>query len=430
MLSILLKTLKYLILLTLPLTIFPLLTGIFGGILFPIFHNNHINYTVEKYLENVKHTVSDWGVGGGVQSFNQFQDKNNRFHLVRMNSDDWLQKLGYILPIEYSDPNIILHDDVPIDKQADLPTLMQPITVKGHPKEQWLFLTGLEWLDWIGWNAAFDDLLQYAYTDAKLNNNATVKFHFAECSSTASFLCNVWNTRSPALVHFLVDDSPLSEEEIDVDLHYKIAYRHLLPVQVRIIELGLQEAYTGLPWTTFPSKEKQLRAIVAGDRMYEQFEPYGNGMDLLFVRFNEYMDRLFDARGTVLNHFNEMDWWWGRNVIDPLGLDDFTMTVHSATFQVAIVVSTLVDFVAVRPVRWLWNEFLGTPKPGDIMFADMEFEDEEPEGDDLGDIFGFNQMFQSFSAKAEKESSEAARTAAGETSVPPETTQSGPATKL
>lgn len=421
------KTSIWLFLLTLPLTFFPIFFGTLGGLLFPVFFERHITANTEKYLTDVRDAASDWGVGGDAPSFRQFQDTKNDFHLTRINSNDWVSKLGFHLPVEYSDPDTFIRLDTPIDKHASLDTLMRETGCASAdvlPKEQWLFLTRYEWIDLDGWNAAWDDLLRHAYTDPVLNKTG---FHFAECAKTASFLCGIWNTRAPALLHFLVEDEPLREEDMDPELSYTLPPSNLRPVTVRIIELGLQDAYTGLPWTTFPSKEKQLRSIIAGDRMYEQFEPYESADELLQLRFNEYMDGLMDAPGTLLNYINEMDWWTIRNVNRPLGIDDYLGSLHGICFNVALIASSLIDGLVVRPVREVYNEFLGTPKPGDVIFADM---DDEEIGGGMDDLFGFNAMFQKVLEGAEKAASESGRTAAAGTSAPPETMHSSQTARL
>lgn len=433
MLSHLWKLFKFLFLLTLPLTILPLFQGSLGGLLFPLFQARHITKTTECYLQNVKSAVSDWGVGGDAPSFQQFQDKNNGFHLTRVNSNDWLRKLGFLLPKGYSDINYVLEHDTPIDKQASLSHLMRKKN-STKPREQWLFLTSVEWIDWDGWNAAFDDFLQYSYTNPRLNNS--VAFHFAECStaSTASFLCNVWNTRSPALIQFLVEDDNPSEpsdpapEEEEEELTYTTPLSNLLPVQVRIIELGLQEAYTGHPWTTFPSKTLQLHSLIAKEGMLQQFPPYTSPDELLLRRFNEYMDKL-DAPGTILNAINEADWWMVRNVNEPLGIEEVVTFLHSLSFTISLVGAMFVDAVVVRPTQWLWDEFLGTPKAGDVVFAGMEF-DERDQGDSgeedlMGDIFGMKDFFRRMEVEIQQASSAAGRAAQGATDPPPETTSAG-----
>lgn len=427
------KTIKYLFLLTLPWTILPIFMGTLGGILFPIFLNSHITATTEAYLKNAKHVVQDWGVGGDVPSFHSFQDKNNRFHLTRINSNDWVQKLGFLLPREYSNINYILENDIPIDRQASLTHLMQEQkNYRTRPKEHWLFLTRLEWMDWDGWNSAFDEFLQYTYTNPKLHDPSKIAFHFAECStaSTASFLCNVWNTRSPALIHFLVEDNapPQPEDLLLEGLTYPRPLTNLLPITVRIIELGLQSAYTGHPWQTFPTKLLQLKSLISKEGMYEQFPPYTTPETLLSRRFNEYIDRLLDAPGTILNQICELDWWMFRNINQPLHLESSATFLHEASFNLSLIVAILIDALLLRPLQWIWNEFLGTPKAGDVVFAGMEFDDQEGPSqttEDGDDILGLKALFKKMEGEIQRMASEAGRTAAAGTGTPPETTRSG-----
>lgn len=424
------KAAKWFLLLTLPLTILPIFLGTLSGILFPIFLNRHITTNTEHYLRDIKSAASDWGVGGSAPSFRQFQDSKNDFNLVRINSNDWVQKLGYILPIEYSDWNTIISQDTPIDKQASLETLMwekkkKNNKAKPQPRDQWLFLTHYSWLDFDGWNSAFDSLLRHAYTNPILNSTT---FHFAECSTTASFLCGVWNTRPPALLHFHIEEeSPEEEEEeeaLDPDLSYPVPYNQLLPVTVHLIELPLQESHPGLPWTKFPTPELQiLTTITRKESIISQIPPY-NPSEYLQRRYNEYLTHLLSTPHTFLSQISSLDDFLIHNLNQPLGIQSATDILYSLSYDLSLITSTIINNFLIQPTRELINEFLGTPKAGDVIFADMDDDNQEEEEED-GDIFGFGRIMEKVLADAEKAKSLAGREAKGggiATGPPPETT--------
>lgn len=278
------KTIKWTSILALPRTLCLVSHGIFGGILWAFWNSNHVSLTTDKWLYEVTDSLSEWGVGGGAMSFNEYLDSpdafGNPFRVWRLNSIDWVRRLGFILPDEYVDPTMVQQLDTPVDKYADLTTLMRDISFgspRGDqakmPREQWLFLTDYQWVPSLdGWNEAFRYAIRYAQGDRKLN--ATGLF-YAECAKNAGFLCGVWSTRAPTLAHFLVEDEPKVPDEGDEILTYRASPdAHVRPVTARIIELPLKDAYTGHPSNAILSREEQMLAIMTGDRLYEQFEPY------------------------------------------------------------------------------------------------------------------------------------------------------------
>lgn len=412
------KTLKWAFLLTLPLTFFPLFHGALGGVLWVSWNGNHVWLTTDKWLHEVKHSLSDWGVGEGVMSFNEYQDSprafDNPFGVWRINSLDWLRRLGFVLPREYADLPTMEQLDTPIDKYADLTTLMRDVSCAAEakmPREQWLFLTDYQWMSFDEWNRAFGYVVRYARGDRRLN--ATGLF-YAECARNAGFLCGVWSTRAPALVHFLVEDEPRAPDENGEILTYRASPDALRPVTVRIIEFPLTDAYTGNTGNAILSREEQMLAIMTGDHLYEQFDPY-DPMEQMMKRFNEYMGKFGDKKGELLWYLWEVEEWMTRHVTKPLGTDDAMNVVHGLTF-------TLVAGFLQVFVRWplmfmkkVVDDFTGKPKRGDLIIGDLGREEEEESLDDI-----LKDLLESLRVKAESISSQSNRqTVSGTNTISP-----------
>ncbi|OAG04989.1 uncharacterized protein CC84DRAFT_1165337 [Paraphaeosphaeria sporulosa] len=323
----------------------------------------------------MKDVLEDWGVGGDAPSFRKFMDTYNDFHLVRVNSNDWLHKLGFVLPREYSSPNDLT---IPIDKHANLETLMRDTSCRTHagkPREQWLYLSNLAFPGFNTWDTAFNGVLEYVHAHPTLNESG---FHFAMCGDTASFLCGVWSTQSPALLHFQVEDGPPNPEDLEEGLTYSAQWRHLRPVTVRLIEFPLKDEFTGLPISTFPSPKQQMLSMVAGDRLYEQIEPYDSWVQT-GKRFSEYVEKSYKTPGTVLHYVDNVDEWMIEHVTKPLGVETGLVVISQFVFQVSILGSSLVCST-IRSISYLIDSFLGRPGLGDQALAELNV-DQDPEED-------------------------------------------------
>ncbi|KAF7187699.1 hypothetical protein HII31_11038 [Pseudocercospora fuligena] len=316
-----------------------------------------------------------------AMSFQEFQDQpgtiTNSFPVLRVNSNDWFQKLGFILPDQYSDPDLIMELDTPIDKFADLTKIMRDTNHAAammKRREQWIWLTEFGWPFYSEWDKAFVTATRYAQGDRKLNKTS---MYVAECQHNAGFICNVWSTRAPALIHFIVEDDPVDLTEFEEEgLSYSASPRALRQVTARIIEFPLKDAYLNLSANTFPSQEEQVLGIMTGDKLYEQFEPY-HYMEQMMKRFNEVMQKVGDKRGELLWYVWEADRWMIENVNKPLGLEDAMTFVHDLSF---ILTGNMFQVLVLDPLRTaksLLDEFTGNPKRGDWVMGDSWQEPEE-----------------------------------------------------
>ncbi|SMR47233.1 unnamed protein product [Zymoseptoria tritici ST99CH_1A5] len=367
------KIAKWPFLLTLPVTFLPFLLASISGIIFAFWNDALIYDNTDKWLLEVKELMGDWGVGGNAPTFRQFQDTHNDFRTMRINSNDFLEKLDFILPEQYYDDTGTPTEDLPIDKYADIENLVRDTSPTARcgkpekPQEQWLYLTdyGSRYFEW---DEDFRQAVQFAQGDLKLNQTG---LYFAQCRRSAKFLCGVWNTRKPALVHFLVEDYPLDALEMEErGFSYAGDMRYLRPVTVRIIEFPLEGQYTGLPWTTFPSNQEQMLSIMTGDHLYEQFEPY-DPLQQMVTRFSEHMDEAYwNNKWHVLHYLNELEEVMQEHVAPSLGLSGVMTSIYQLSF---ILTGNAVSLCIIGPlglVKEIMGAFLGKPARGDAILGD------------------------------------------------------------
>jgi hypothetical protein len=354
-------------LLTLPLTALPILLGVIDGVLFSLWHNSQIALHGDIWLNEIKHLVNDWGPR--KMTFRKYQDTHNDFNITRLNSNDWTQKLGFIHPREYYDD-----ERTPINKFGSLDTLMvntSPQCGPGPPREQWVIVT-----DWAfpmvdRWDKAFENAIAHARLTSELH---ATNIFFAQCQSTAGFLCGVWNVKTPALLHFSVGDHPPLPEDIHSGFTYTVA--HLLdlrPVAVRVIEFPLKDAFTGLPWTEFPGRNAQVLAIMQGDRLYEQF-PTWNEIDQLLRRFEDYRTEVYKRKGTFLYYIGNADDWIADQILKPIHLDEAAQVTYMLCFFPTYSLLNIFFMLPLRHAQLAILDALGHPRKGDRMFHGFQKE--------------------------------------------------------
>jgi hypothetical protein len=173
--------------LTLPVTILPLINGITCGIYYLCWKDNIIDQNVDAHLYGIKEFSNEnWRAPGFT--FRDFQDRNNDFQLLRLNDNDWFQKLGFVLPREYTDSKH--NENTPLNKINSLDALMFDKQCRGAckapPKEQWVYIAARDWMLWDPWDQAFLAAAEAGYVPSHLNGT---KLYFATCHGTATLLC-------------------------------------------------------------------------------------------------------------------------------------------------------------------------------------------------------------------------------------------------
>lgn len=343
------KLFKYFFLLTLPLTFLPIGNGIIGGVLFSFWNNGLVKQHVDSLTHEIEQDswLDSFSVPGAL-SIHDFMDQKSAFHVPKLKTNDWLSKLGYMLPNEY-----IFLDDAPIDKLASLDNLMLDTTCSPNkPTEQWVYVSSLAWPSMLNeWDAAFDQLIRNNYVSPLSDTS----FAYVECASS-EFLCGIWGVKAPTMLHFKIEAHPLESEDMPPDLTYEADRLNLRPVTVRIIELPLEEAYTGT--NAFLGPFEQLRAIIRGNCLYEQFDTY-NPIVQLMNRFNDHIQLLM-RRYRALDYFYKAHNWIDDHIFEPLGMNSALDTIKGIAFQLSMLLAWLVR-LPFSILSDAWAAFFGVP---------------------------------------------------------------------
>ncbi|KAE9372222.1 hypothetical protein N431DRAFT_535924 [Stipitochalara longipes BDJ] len=160
-----------------------------------------------------------------------------------------------------------------------------------------------------------------------------LEFFFAKCHDTAGFLCGIWVVKAPALLHFSVADSAPLLEDIEPGVTYSISTSNLRAVTARVIEFPLKDSYTGLQSSVFPGPEEQMLAMMRGDKLWEQFEPWTD-FEQSWRRFHEYIDeKFYDRKGTLLYYLGEAEEWIVDHLEKPFGLEITDQILYSINFR-------------------------------------------------------------------------------------------------
>jgi hypothetical protein len=183
-------------------------------------------------------------------------------------------------------------------------------------------------------------------------------------------------------MHFSVVDSAPLPDDIEFGLTYSTSTSNLRVVTARVIEFPLKDSYTGLPSSGFPGPEEQMLAMMRGDKLWEQFDPWNNFVQS-WLRFHEYIDKKFyDRKGTILCYLGDAEEWIVDHFEKPLGLESTDGIVYSIIF---LATTTLVNIFTLGPwhaIRQTFLDFLGYPRRGEIILGD-DFEKEWNPWDDL-----------------------------------------------
>ncbi|KAK5942912.1 hypothetical protein PMZ80_005478 [Knufia obscura] len=329
--------------LTLPVTIFPIIFGIGGGVSFHLWSHrqveedtNALTYEVER-----KSNLDYWSVPG-APTIHDFLDRNGPFHIPALTTLDWVEKLCLTLPNEHCHA-----DAAGIDKMASLEGLARKLTFgySSCSTQYWVYVTSFpEWRN-DPWDDAFSSLLQYLYANP-LPPETSI-FHL-DCSA-AAFLCGVWGVKYPSLVHLTVENGTLADREakskivkqddaqedstwlldlLTSEYTYNYPDEDLLPVTARIIELPLdgEDASKILPRNVFPTPDLQLRTIMLDlvlDDIHTLWEEYSPSRQMM-RRYQDYFDARCERRGTVWYYLNEIDNWYTDHFLDPIFGKEFT----------------------------------------------------------------------------------------------------------
>jgi hypothetical protein len=271
----------WLFLAALPLHVPPCLNGLFEGVSFGLHQRSIYFRSLENYEENTEtaRELDFYSVPGAPRIHDigyapyfvpELRDPNDwwdRIGLVRLVDDEWFT-------------------EAPINEYARLDDLYMPTCGVEDPQpwHHWVYLSNgfmhFEKLFLNDWDQAFWQLMQYHYANPPPNR---AKFHYIRCLN--SFLCDIWKTDGPALLHFTTE---LLEDEADtVTQADEPGY---LPVRARLIQLPRTDDLP-LPPGVFPSAFNQLRSITSNAHAWELFPPYAE-LDQVFSQAYSMIEKL------------------------------------------------------------------------------------------------------------------------------------------
>lgn len=246
---------------------------------------------------------------------------------------------------------------------------------------------GLAWPSVFPWDAAFQQLLEYHHANPLPNGT---KFAHIKCGNSP-FLCNVWQISDRddgTFVHFLVREDGELGSDIDPS-EYEAAVEDLRPVEVRIIDLGLQSDVSPLVPGKFPSRFEQMKALTTQQGAYTIFEKYDElerEISRHTYKANEALSRRMEK---VYPFFNDMDDYTTNFLAKPLGLEKFVDVVASTMYFVGFAVASVATMV-IRTANDFGKAFLGKPSEFDELFARLARREEANcERSDFGALNNF-----------------------------------------
>lgn len=355
------RAIRWLLLLSLPITLPAIINGVYGGIALSFWRTGHLERTLESLdLElGLDSSLNAFSIPG-TNSFLEFEDEQDTiYHLPQLYTRDWADKLNFVLPEQHRFSNQIAGVDVGIDAFASFDGLMRDITrYPNEPDETWLYVSGYnmpELAAWLSkWDKSFDRFVQYYYTQEQFNQS---RLAFVSCDRSG-FLCGVWGVRSPALIHMQVLPGAPSRADLNPDLTYDVDLKYLRRVSVRVIDLPLKSSVsTGLPRNCFPGHFEQLLAVISGDRFWEQYEAWDD-TDQLMKLYNKDVLELKEQRGTPLYYLSEYEDWTIRHVTKPIGIEENMVQLQTIIFIFSTLATELVRLPIVTTKAYVdaWIE--------------------------------------------------------------------------
>jgi hypothetical protein len=303
-------------LITLPFHFLPFLNGLIEGVFLS-------NLLTETYFASLEHFGSNlenaqWMDRFSVPGAPGIHDLGVApFHVVQLRDpQSWWQKLGLRrFDIDVTDD--VAMAEYPIDWFASLEVLYRraPRHGQAQPWHHFVYASPsnihLETVWFNEWDSAFNELLQYHYANPAPTG---ADFHYLSCPG--HFLCDIWATRGPALLHFTTESPDLSDEFDGLEGRHQIP--GYLPVAVRIIEFPLTDSdKLGLPPGQFPSPFNQLRSVTAHPQMWQVHQPF-NRIAQVMERHNDRCNEAEKTYAQTYGRLHRLENW----IENKLGLKD------------------------------------------------------------------------------------------------------------
>ena len=374
------RLLGYIYLLSLPITFFPTLVAIPAGFLFARYHFRKVDEGVHALAREVDtfHWMNQWELPGAPIS--SWRDNKAPFFVPQVTSAGWDCKLGLVLPRAYHMPEDMDPSDEPgVDKLVSFEGALRDMRTQSHfPKEWWIFVSRLAMPEVFPWDAAFRDLLEYHSANPLPKGTA---FAHIQCADSP-FLCNVWQVYNPAMVHLLVREDGFLDPEFDTS-DYDANRRDLRPVDVRIIDLGLQENVSTLVPNVFPSRFEQMKSLTTQAGAYSVFDEYDLVQRSLKL-WQEEFHLMCNRRGSILDYLTDLENWTFDHIANPLGLEDALDVYRSIAVTLFFGTTSLINS-AGRFIWQLGEQFLARPTEFDELAERIQRRDEQNAG---GGLFG------------------------------------------
>jgi hypothetical protein len=288
---------------------------------------------------------------------------------------NWWQRLG-LKRLDISADDLA---NVPIGSFADLDLLYRRVRtfeVDKTPFHHFVYLSDsilhIEDHFFSAWDEAFYQLLQYHYVHPAVGNAG---FHFIACPG--SFLCDIWDTRGPALLHLTTERADLWAEE-DYDLAQRTPVFGHQPVAVRLIELPLTKPMDlHLLPGVFPSPFEQMRSVTEDPTGWQLYATYAV-MSQLAARMDDVCDEKKKEFPLTYGRLSKVeDWLW-----DVFGSNEATELWLSAVYLFGVASSLLVGRGAEITMTYIGDamrSFLGTHHEAQVEHGEDEAEGGEPQ---------------------------------------------------
>lgn len=360
------RLLWYTFLLTLPLTLLPILVGLLGGVVFHFWSHDGVRENTEAFMREIEwqSSLDYWSVPG-AQSIHDFMDNKGPFFIPRLRVIDFVEKFQLSSPSK--DEETLLTEG--IDRKASLDDLVRCMFhAPDAPTEYWIYITDFPDFSHDPWDEAFDMLLQQSHLRPFPNSTS---LYYVDCTRSA-FLCGVWGVRRSSLVHISISNASLADidasREQDDDqeqqdagesLEYSCSREVLHPATARVIEFPLEDedAAAMFPRNTLPTPYLQLRTILfeLPSSAISSFFDAWNPQVQLFRRFNDHARDIRAKPNTLWHYLDEADEWYADHVLVPLFGESIEDNVLKPTQDIAFTAMFVVSELVRIPFTLGWE---------------------------------------------------------------------------
>lgn len=355
-----------------PITLFPGLVSLIAGGLMQQFHTDRVNHGIQAMISEIESFT--WMEEHKDPAWRPFSGKLDTdtapFYVPRLHSNNWLAKLGLILPrTHYLDNPETADMDLGVDKMLSFDAILRDVSCIGNANEYWVYvsttLTPDSYSEGSSWDTAFRKLMEH---HERYPKPAGMQFAYADCAKSP-FLCNVWQIDSPVLMHFKVEVESDLGPDIDPSAYDAIP-EFLSQVSVRMIDLGLQESSSPVSPGTFPTEFEQMKSLTSKPGAYTLFEIFDEQTREL-ERFNNHFTALCNREGSLLDYLTEAENWTAKWLAKPLGLGTTLEIFSSVVFTLSVGISGVLGRIVLL-IEGTVSAMLGRPDEFEQLAARLD----------------------------------------------------------